>query len=79
MTRYQLYKESVINNGRKCILYGIRAITFGEEHIRIIAKVSAVTSDKAKLLKLVRRCNKHHLEPVHLKDVVEDEFGKETI
>lgn len=50
--------------------YGI-AVFNGDSLVDTIASVS---SDKEQVFALVRRCNELQLFPVHLSDVVNDEF-----
>lgn len=69
MTKYKLIKEKLYHeNSGDYIAYGI-AVYAGKTPIR---KISDVSTDKHRVRKLCRLCNKLKLDPEHINDVVSD-------
>ena len=51
------------------VSYGIAA---KDEHGNVVRSVYDVSTDKAFVASLCKRCTKNRLDPIHLRDVVED-------
>lgn len=58
-------------NNQKGVSYGIIVIKTEQTIEKVIHDVC---TDEAVVQKLVRRCNKEKLDPLHLMDVIEDEL-----
>ena len=71
--RYALISEKLFSSelGRYR-LFGIRAFQKTECEWREVAFVSDVSTDRAAVEQLARRCTEGQLDPIHLLDVVED-------
>ncbi|MDD6478806.1 MAG: DUF6514 family protein [Oscillospiraceae bacterium] len=52
-------------------IYGISAI---DEKGYILCSISTIGKSKREVVNLIKLCNSEKLEPVHLKDVIEDTF-----
>lgn len=52
------------------ISWGITAYTDADKNQ--IAVIHDITSDRQALEELVEKCNRKHLSPIHLNDIVED-------
>lgn len=61
---YTLTEENKILEEQEYTAYGIR---YDDEYI-----INDVSEDKEAVRRLVADCNKYELDPVHLRDVVED-------
>lgn len=71
---YKVVEENLQNcEFGSYIAYGI-AVCFKSTNI-IIISISDVFLEKEKAEKLVELCNKNNLEPIHLREVVEDAVG----
>ena len=71
---YGLVEEHYFLNGTQRTSYGIAAY-FDAEHdgtLTIVASLHDVTSVRADLVELIKRCNDHELSLRHLEDVIED-------
>lgn len=62
--REELYSEEL---GRY-ESYGIRVVRHG----RVVLRLSDVSTEAARVISLCRRCTKGQLDPIHLRDVLED-------
>lgn len=58
----------------KYTAYGIAVYEMVNKNKKELIRVSDVSTDKIAVEKLVELCNKEHLEPVHIYDVIEDFF-----
>lgn len=71
---YKVVEENLQNcEFGSYIAYGI-AVCFKSTNI-ILISISDVFLEKEKAEKLVELCNKNNLEPIHLREVVEDAVG----
>ena len=70
MIRYLPFAEeqSHIDIGR----YTTHGIEAKDEHGTVLKSVHDVSTNKAFVASLCQRCTAHHLDPIHLRDVVED-------
>ena len=71
---YGIVKETYSLGTAERISYGI-AVYSNTEHIGtacVIASLHDVSSEKEKIADLVSLCNRHHLAPEHLTDVISD-------
>ena len=73
---YQCFKEHFVGtDGNLRAIYGIKCLEAGKDGVHTAVSLSSVTEDKEAVEKLVFMCNAGKLSPIHLLDVVEDEFG----
>lgn len=56
--------------------FGIAAFKICSGRQEQVAFISDVSTDKAFVEQLARRCTEAHLDPVHLKDVALDSIGR---
>ncbi len=66
---YTLTEEKKILEEQEYVAYGIR---YNSEYC-----IDDVSADKEAVKRLVANCNKYELDPVHLRDVVEDFLTEE--
>lgn len=71
---YGIIEEKFVLQGRERISYGIAAYSDAKENgtAAIVATVSDISLDYIQLEKLIDLCNQLELDPIHLKDVMED-------
>ena len=71
---YGMIEEKFVLQGSERISYGIAAYSDAEENgtATIVASVQDVSFDYIQLGKLIDLCNHLELDPIHLKDVMED-------
>ena len=64
---YTITEDKKTIENKDYLVYGIR---YDDEYC-----VRDVSSDKAAIERLISDCNKYDLDPIHLRDVVEDFIG----
>ncbi len=70
MCRYETFTETLAKPGiGEYTAYGIAAY---DENRKELIRVSDVSSNKSVVESLTALCNKEHLDPVHVYDVIED-------
>ena len=65
---YRLVKSKIPINNKVILLYGIEAV-------RRVVAVPNISTNKKKVEELIKLCNEGNLSPVHLNDVIQDNFG----
>lgn len=55
--------------------YGIMAVRLSSQRRESLAYVRDISTDRALVAALVRRCNRSGLSPVHLRDFILDTLG----
>lgn len=69
--KYLLTKDSIENeNGDRYIGYGIEITVDGVS----VRRIADIYTDEATARAFVSRCNRLHLSPLHIDDVIEDEI-----
>lgn len=71
---YGIVLETYSPDDEARVSYGIAVYSHSEQDgtASIIASVHDITSDRERIANLVMMCNRGHLAPEHLNDVVED-------
>ena len=73
---YEAVRESLTSDELGVyVSYGISVSLNGQT----VAFVSDVSPDGADVERLVERCNREQLDPIHLNDVIEDHLSEVTI
>ena len=57
------------NNSQLVAVYGMEALN---EHGEVTEAISDISCDKSEMLALIQKCNKHQLDPIQMRDIVED-------
>lgn len=73
---YRIFEEMAItSDGEKHKTYGIRAYRKDAKQWVCDAFVEDISSDMYLVMQLAESCTRLELDPVHLRDVVEDAIG----
>ncbi len=77
---YGLIREEYFLGDGSRIAYGVAAYAHPTStgNATVVASVHDITTDRSAALRLVSRCNRGHLSPEHLADVVYDLLGSLT-
>lgn len=71
---YMVVREQYMGTTRSRIAYGIAAVEEYDGHIIVMRSIPDISQEFSPIARLVRFCNRLHLEPIHLNEIVEDFF-----
>ena len=70
--RYVVTSQAYVEDGDSRIGYGIAAMEHQDDEITVLAQIDGVTCDKTAIQALAHQCTALRLDPIHLRDIVED-------
>ena len=72
MYKYIVVQSEYKSGNKSLIEYGIALIEEYDETFAILDVIPNVSLDAAEIKNLVKLCNQAQLDPIHLKDVIDD-------
>jgi len=72
--RYMVVSEQYMGKARSRTAYGIAAVEEYDGHIIVMQSIPDISPEFLPIARLVQICNRLHLEPIHLNEIVEDFF-----